>query len=152
MAVWQYSITLFPASGLVNFMGKRPKVLDESISLEYNLWEGADSRTEFWIKNFLSFMSIRKRDYGIIFMGSESGNDVQLVEAGGHISEINTRIDLRDLNSGFLKRVLDIAQKYELLVITEDGRVLDPDINEVYSAICDSKQYRFVQEPGSLFE
>lgn len=79
--------------------------------------------------------------------GEEEGDRLDVAHDGQRITEVYGRIDVRTLSLPFLNRLLDIARKHNVLIVTEDRHVLRPSMKELLGAIHRSRSFAFISDP-----
>lgn len=70
-----------------------------------------------------------------------------MLRNGPRITELYGRLDVRRFSLPFLNRVLALARRCGLLVVTEDRHVLRPSMKELLAAIHRSRSFAFVTDP-----
>jgi hypothetical protein len=89
----------------------------------------------------------RSRDSERNTWGDEDGNRFDVLRDGQGIAEIDVRLDVRNLSVPFLNRIVELARRHGLLVVTEDRQVLQPSLKELLAAIHRSRCFAYVSDP-----
>jgi len=79
--------------------------------------------------------------------GEEDGDRFDVLRDGPQISEMYGRLDVRRPSLQFLNRIVEIARRHDLLIVTEDRHVLRPTMKELLAAIHRSRSFAFVIDP-----
>jgi hypothetical protein len=66
------------------------------------------------------------------------------------ITELSFRADLREPNLKFLNEMLELAKKYEMMLMDRKGNVLNPEFNEIKDFIKVSNTFKFIENPENL--
>jgi hypothetical protein len=147
MATWQFDYHLIPASSIDRHYRWMPVALGEEEYDTVPWWAGFHNFSDF--EDDLSKVlpaapswHPRMRSWGV-----EDGDRFDVTRDGTAIREVFGRIDVRSLSLPFLNRVLELARKHELLIVTEDRHVLRPSMKELLGAIHRSSSFAFVSDP-----
>ncbi|PWK16855.1 hypothetical protein LV89_04675 [Arcicella aurantiaca] len=68
------------------------------------------------------------------------------------ITELSFRADLREPNLVFLNRILELANKNEMMLMDIKGNVFKPELKEVGEFIKISNCYRFLEKPKKFID
>jgi hypothetical protein len=147
VATWQFDFHLIPASNVE----RRFRVMPVTLSVEeydrVDWWEGFDLLRE--IEDELSRLLPRESSWeseGETW-GEEDGDRFDVLRDGHGIAEVYGRLDIRKLSLPFLNRVVEVAHRRDLLIVTEDRHVLRPSLKELLAAIHRSRSFAFVADP-----
>jgi len=167
---------IIPKKGIVEKFGQVPKKLEidyEERTEHYYLKKDGlieeddkfkDALTQDWWSSLeLQPMEIihqidknvRRANYGSDsfvnwkFYSQEVDNDASMAinEETGKIEEIRFRADLREENLKFLKAMIELADKYEWLLMDMKGNLVNPNLKEIGRLIKLSNSYRFLKNP-----
>jgi len=175
MAIYQYYLALIPRKGMIELTDTIPKRIDTDFRnrekyltientenyeidsfeiLNQDVWNNSDlSSNEIIIQ---VDKIIKRADWGNEkylnnwkIENSEKDNDawIELNEKNGKIELFTIRADLREKDLEFLNGVLQIAKRFDLLLIDVKGNVLRPEKREIFISIENSNAFRFVRNP-----
>lgn len=82
--------------------------------------------------------------------GTADGNRFDVSRDGGKLADVFGRIDVRDISMPYVNRVVEIARRYDLLIVTEGRHVLRPSVEDLVEAIRRSPAFAFVQDPEAF--
>ena len=120
MAVWQATFQLVPTRG---FPAEYRDLLDEIVP-----------RIRSWSRD-------------VEWWGNEDGDRIDVLLDAGWPTAGLVRIDLRELDSGFIHAVLRFAAQTGLRLVDEDGQAIEPALGEFMLALRGSRAFRFVENP-----
>lgn len=160
MAIYQFYLAVVPRYGLIKKYGKVPdkiKVIKEDEYFESNTQEywgltGIEPGEKIEEIDAL----IKRANWGDDNFNhnwktysEELDNDAWLSidEKTGKIQELSFRADLREKDLKFLKEMLELAIKYDCLLMDTDGSLVSPKWKEVDKLVKESKSHRFLQDP-----
>ena len=150
MATWQFDFHLVPATAVERHWPVVPLTISADEYDQLDWWSGtellAEIRAElsFWLPQGRSWDPERET------WGVEDGDRLDVLRDGNRIAELFVRFDVRSLSRPFLSRVVDIAQRRQLLVVTEDRHVLRPSVKELMAAIRRSRSFAYVRDPDGF--
>lgn len=153
MAIYQFYFAVFPSEGLRKIKGGIPD------KLTYNDLTGffEDKSVEFWrLSNIDSKIIIsevdkliprsnwgnEKYNYKWKFENGRIDNDVwiSLNEKDEFIEEFSFRVDLRQEKLSFLLKMIELANKYNLIFNDFEGNVVSPSFLQVKKLIQKNKR------------
>ncbi|MGV3611323.1 MAG: hypothetical protein ACO1N0_10265 [Fluviicola sp.] len=164
MALYQFYLLLLPKQSLIHVQGQIPDKLEEEVIQAYfqtnrtDCWKQAELSSPVLISEMdrLVDRSNWKPEAGIAWKTySESvDNDAFLSfnEETQQVEGLSFRADLREPGLKFLKGMLELATKYELLLADRKGMLANPDYSEVGELIRQSNAFRFLSDPESFLK
>lgn len=85
--------------------------------------------------------------------GPEDGTCVLLTQnEDGDVEDLEVRVDMRSPNLELLRKVLAVASRHKLQLLTEDGEVLEPELKWLMQLALQSSASRFLRDPESFLE
>ena len=156
MAIYQFYLAVVPRYGLIKKYGKVPDkitVIKEDEYFESNMqeyWELTGIEPGEKVEEIDKL--VKRENWGNDNFShnwktysEELDNDVWMSvnESTGKIQELSFRADLREKDLQFLKEMLELAIKYDWLLMDIDGNLLSPEWKEVGRLVKESKSYRF---------
>ncbi len=176
MAIWQFQLVIIPRKGILEKIGVIPEILEidyEERTEHYHLKkeglieeedEFKDALTQnWWSSTDLQPIEIihqidkkvRRANYGRDtfvnwkFNNGKVDNDASMSidEETGKIGEIRFRADLREDELKFLKEMIELAEKYDWLLMDMKGNLVEPRFQEVARLIKISNSYKFLKDP-----
>lgn len=145
MATWQFTFSVIPEKTAKNNNNQHALKLndfDDSISWNgYCLSESSIEKIAETLKQTKSWSdSIRQ-------FGCADETCVELFYDKNTLLEISIRLDLRSLTSEILKMVIDFVKDNKALILTPQGVLLKPVLEDVIVVIKKSGAYSFVKNP-----
>ncbi len=176
MAVYQFQLIAIPKKGVLERFGQIPEKLEidyKERTEHYHLKEEGlieeedkfkDALTQdWWSSTKLQPMEIihqidkkvKRANYGSDtfinwkFYSREVDNDASMSinEETGKIEELRFRADLREEKLIFLRAMIELANKYEWLLMDMKGNLANPKLKEIGRLIKISNSYSFLQDP-----
>jgi len=81
--------------------------------------------------------------------GKQDGDLVEVWLEGKRVSSVEARIDCRNLNAQFIRRLFDVAHEWECRLVYDRYRtVLPDDLDGFIRAIWDSPNHKFMEAPA----
>jgi hypothetical protein len=147
MATWQFDFHLIPASSVQRQFRAVPVTIPGEDYDRIDWWDGFDLLHD--IEADLSRLLPRGRSWDSEreTWGEEEGDRFDVLRDSHRIAEVYGRLDVRRLSLPFLNRVVEIARRRNLLIVTEDRHVLRPSVKELLAAIHRSRSFAFVSDP-----
>lgn len=143
MATWQFDLLLVPASAWETRRITPASALSDGTA---EMWAKHDPDSMLSSLHILG-PSVPCWSSSTTCWGAEEGTCLQLSLDGTLIDEVKMRIDMREPDVALLTTVLRLALDMNLVLITEDGDVLPPDLGEVLAAGERSSAGSFVRDP-----
>jgi hypothetical protein len=153
VATWQFDSHLISRKKLVNLFGEVPSALDEEAFESVISWDGSPLPEDS--EKVISSFSKEGKSWSpeIRMWGEESGNRIDLSFDAGRIDSIFVRVDVRNLSIQFLEGVITFSNYIDaVLLVMEDGGVIEPNLQTLVMRIKESNACRFVQDPRKFFE
>jgi hypothetical protein len=150
MAVWQFDFHLIPAAAVERYFHSVPLTISDEDYARVAWWSGDDRLHR--IEEELSMMLPRRHawDSGTVALGVEDGDRFDVLREGERIVEIYGRVDVRTFSLSFVNRVVELARRHDLLMLTEDKHVLRPSVKELARAIRRSRSFAYVADPEAF--
>lgn len=177
MAIWQFHIYLIPQKALRNRYGQVPKqlVMDKDGRSDYiqstDLGiepDFEDALTIHWwldlnvnlnsilptLKSFGDIQSWTQSADGLRSFGDTDKNDISVCfnDTTKIVEEISCRLDLRQLDKGFIEKVLSFATQFDCLLMDRQGRLYQPSLVALFDTIKLSNTNRFVGNPEQFLD
>lgn len=176
MAIWQFQLVIIPRKEILEKFGKIPHALKidyEERTEHYHLKkeglieeedEFSDALTQDWWSStkiqpieiiHQIDKKVRRANYGRDtfvnwkFNNGKIDNDASMSinEETGMIEEIRFRADLREEKLKFLKEMIEMAKKYDWLLMDMKGNLVEPNFEEVARLIKISNSFKFLKDP-----
>jgi len=165
MAIYQYYLAFVPKIGLI----KKHKIIPTQIEISTETGYFDAKTDEYWKLAKINFLEIKvgidkivdKADWGNdkdIFnwktYKAELDNDASLCInfENEEITELSFRADLREPNLNFLNGMLELAKKYEMMLMDRKGNLLNPEFNEIKDFIKVSNTFKFIENPEKFID
>ena len=145
MATWQFDFQLVPRSEVERRFGTIPLTISEDDYEAVNWW--AHNVHQF--NEELSALLPKGRSWNLEIdtWGTEDGHRFSIIRENQRMAELSGRLDVRDLSLSFANRVIEMARRNDLLILTEGRHVLRPSVKELMSAVRRSPSFAFVKDP-----
>jgi hypothetical protein len=164
MAIWQFTIDLYPEAGLLKELRHIPDVLPKkylrsSLSLDDDFGEYVDPTTIFWkdisaipfvdqLDSKLSRIEWLADAMDIISWGNSDTNDVTLTfNKRGEVETLGCRIDMRTIEESFIELILEIASANKLMISNTNGNIIQPSRTALGNLMSNSNASNFVANP-----
>jgi hypothetical protein len=165
MAIYQYYLAFIPKIGLL----KKHEVIPNQIEISTETAYFEAKTDEYWELAQIPFNEIKvgideivdKADWGNdidIFNWKtykvELDNDASMCinSESEKITELSFRADLREPNLKFLNGMLELAKKYEMMLMDRKGNLLNPEFNEIKDFIKVSNTFKFIENPEKFID
>jgi hypothetical protein len=152
MAIWQFSCDLLPETAVRMHLKDIPLVI-RGEQFDQILWWDSWPRAAELTTSIQSLLN-RAPSWSerVDIWGDIEGDTIQIYKSdAGAIEEVFVRVDVRSLSHVFLNGVVVMAQRHGLLIRTEDGHILRPDLKELIAALRRSRSCKFVRDPAGFF-
>ena len=147
MAVWQFQVRLLPQAvaateGLFPG-GELAEAQRESIAW----WDKSklDSEAMQRLRDVLPLGKTWSKELEVF--GDLEATCVTILRDGARPTEVSAKLDLRSLSQGTMDAVLDVAQRLNCFLVTDDNTILKPVAASLAVEIEMSPAYRFVRDP-----
>lgn len=178
MALYQYILFFIPRTALLERYGEIPAQLEHNAEAWEEYWEQTENfedEPEFedafsiawwngstilaeevlpFAEKFGALEDWTKSSEGFRKYGSSSTHDITVGydEKTRALEDFSCRLDVGQLNESILKTVIEIARKFDCLLMNSKAEVFEADINELLKRIKDSNAARFIQDPTQFFD
>src|SRR6185436_9865817 len=82
--------------------------------------------------------------------GTEDGNRVDVWSAGGRVSRVTARVDVRRLDSRFGAALIVFVRSVNGVLVRSDGLLVEPTIKDFAGAIRGSLAWRHASDPAEF--
>ncbi|KIA94534.1 hypothetical protein OA88_22120 [Flavobacterium sp. JRM] len=165
MAIYQYYLAFIPKIGLL----KKHKIIPNRTEIGRDTGYFEANMDEYWQLAQIPFNKIKvgidkivdKADWGNdkdVFNWKtyevELDNDASMSinYKNENITEVSFRADLREPNLKFLNGMLELAKKYEMMLMDRKGNLLNPEFNEIKDFIKVSNTFKFIENPEKFID
>jgi hypothetical protein len=177
VAIWQFHIYFIPRQSLFDKYGHVPILLE----IDTDCWrdyiqsgdlEGEpdfeDALTVHWwlhlnldIKNLLPTLELfgelqewTAQTEGLRSFGNADTNDISVCfdNETNNVEEVSCRIDLRQIDKGFIKNILSLATQFDCLLMDRKGRLYEPTFENLFETIQTSNASRFIEDPRQFLD
>lgn len=165
MAIYQYYLAFVPKIGLI----KKHKIIPTQIEISTETGYFDANTDEYWDLAKINFQEIKvcidkivdKADYGnnnhsFNWKTNEGKLDndawMSINSENNKITELSFRADLREPSLNFLNGMLELAKKYEMMLMDRKGNLLNPEFNEIKDFIKVSNTFKFIQNPEKFID
>jgi hypothetical protein len=152
MAVWQFDVYLVPRrkiSGVIESQGQR--IHEEQFDAT-SWWAGNDLPPGY--RELLAALLPRAASWSpaVELWGEEAGNRIDIARDAEALDEVRARLDVRQLDTGFVEGLARFAATADCCFITEEFEVIPPDAGALLKEAKNSSAYRFVLDPQAFLE
>jgi hypothetical protein len=157
MAAWQFQFSLVPVAGIRRVHGEVVRILPEyrthifsapvkEASDFENYWDGIEMLPAA-VEVLKGLLPERVSWSGDAKMfGSEDGNSIEIWE-----DDINCCLDIRSFDLSLLESLVGIAQMTKcMIVLKDDGRVIDPVLVSIVDEARRSSAAKFLENPSAF--
>ena len=154
MAIYEFKVTILPCKEFnKKFKLFLPLYLwEHGNGTELDIYCGYDTDYEYWTNDsFNKLENILKKEFStqdkpwsedFSYYGYEKSIRF-MVWSNSEGKDISMRIDIRNIDNIFLKKILDILAKFNTIVVIEDtGKVSSSDYNIFIKTLYSSKRYK----------
>ena len=101
-----------------------------------------------------NFSQERYNAKGLKTVGNTETNEITagFNEATNRVEELSCRIDLREIDKPFIDNLFLLAKRYDCLLMDRQGRLFEPNLTDLVSAIKLSNSYRFISNPYGFLD
>ncbi len=150
MAIWQFHVIVVPEEKIL----KKYKCIPDNVNEVEDIqsWEGysLDEFTLVKMSETLKFATSWADN--IKQFGALDKNCIELFYDNNQLIEISLRLDLRDITIDIIKLVIDFTRQNKALLITNNGHVIKPVIENLIKVIKESDAYSFVKNPKEFLD
>ena len=151
MATWQYDFYLIPRQSAVKNLGRAHGLVDREVFNATDWW--SDHRLPAaYDQEFSRMLSSEGAELvsGIRTWGTPDGNRIDVLIESDRECEVLVRADLRSPDVEFLRRILALASQHGCVLLTEDLRLIEPDLQTLASQASQSPAAEFVSDPAGF--
>jgi hypothetical protein len=153
MATWQFSTYLLPRKVFeARFGQQRENLPRDSVLDGGTMWTDKDLADRVLID--LSLILPEMTDYwdesGKAW-GSHQSDIIEVLFEDDVLEEIFFRVDVGSANPQFVRSIVELARKHDLLLFTEGNSALSPELNTFVEALVSSRAARFIRDPEEFF-
>ncbi|MFL5740422.1 MAG: hypothetical protein ACJ75B_09415 [Flavisolibacter sp.] len=177
MAIWQFRIYFIPRLSLFDKYGQVPTQLEMNKEGWKDYIESGDLDKEpefedalsisWWstlnldikellptLQQFGELQEWTARTEGLRSFGDTETNDISVsFDHQTHkVQELSCRLDLRQIDKGFINRFLSLATRHDCLLMDSQGRLYEPTVEKLFDTIQLSNANRFVEDPRQFFD
>lgn len=177
MAIWQFHIYFIPRQSLFDRYGHVPPSLEmnkegwEDYFQKFDLDkepEFEDAMTIQWwlnlnvdinellptLQQFGELQEWTATCYGLRCFSDTETNDISVCydDQKSKVQELSCRLDLRQIDKGFVAKLLCLAKRFDCLLMDRQGRLYEPIIENLMEKIELSNANRFVEDPRQFLD
>jgi hypothetical protein len=91
---------------------------------------------------------------GLRCFGDTETNDISVSfdHQTNTVQELSCRLDLRQIDKGFVNKFLSLAKRFDCLLMDRQGRLYEPTTENLVDIIELSNASRFVEDPRQFFD
>jgi hypothetical protein len=91
---------------------------------------------------------------GLRSFGNTDTNDISVCfdHQSNQVQELSCRLDLRQIDEGFVIKLLSLATRFDCLLMDRQGRLYEPTIENLLNKIELSNVSRFVEDPRQFLD
>ena len=147
MAAWQFDLHLIPRLKLLEVFTSIPDTIKRDVFDSVLWWGDFQPPTDYrsFISTFLDEDASWSKE--ILAWGDRDDNRVEVMLGRGDVAEIFIRVNVRELNLSFLEGIITFAKYCDCLLLTEEMKLLEPDLSPLTSEINQSAAQRYVADP-----
>lgn len=152
MAIWQFSFVIVPEEKIANIMGNN---MDYSIIEhieELMIWKGYSIKDSSLVEISKVLASTRSWSDNIKQYGASDESCLELYYEEDVLIEISVRLDLRSLTKNILEGISSFIEANKGIILTRNGDLIRPVIDDILKVIKTTDAYRFVKEPGEFIK
>jgi hypothetical protein len=150
MAVWQYDMHLIPRERVMSMFYSLPARLEPELWESVDWWRDSEVGAACVAILDAAFPRYESWDASASTWGSDNGDHIAIRKGDEQTTSVFLRIDVLRLTHEVLASVVRFASCCDCVVLTEDLRLLEPDLETLSAAIRQSPAFRFVQDPQRL--
>jgi hypothetical protein len=141
MAIWQFDLHLVPRADAA-----RNPVLPGS-ELKNEAW--ADATLPMNYQAQLDAIAPRTKSWSpkVEMWGVEDGSRITVWWIDGRISSVWVRLDARDPSPAFAEAVLDLARRWDCVLLAKGGELVEPEMEKLGPVLARSGAAQFVLDP-----
>ena len=177
MAIWQFHIYFIPRQSLFDKYGHIPELLemnkegwsdyiqngdldnepDCEDALTNSWWSNVNLDINLLLPTLQKFGELQEWTStcdGLRRFGDTETNDISVSfnHRTNKVQELSSRLDLRQIDKGFIRKALLLATQFDCLLMDAQGRLYEPTIENLFDTIQLSNANRFVEDPKQFFD
>jgi hypothetical protein len=145
MAGWQVEFYLIPRRALATPIALTPTVLRDT-----DWWATNSFPPDYRTRLAGIVANARPSSPNVESWGDDDGNRVDVWSAGGRVSRVMVRVDVRRLDSKFGAALIVFARTGDAVLVRADGLVVEPTISAYAGALRSSAAWRFASDPAAF--
>jgi hypothetical protein len=147
MAIWQIRFALIPNSEELGYHLNNNMLRKYEVNLSWNGY----SITNDSIMDLSKVLTPNESwSDDIKLFGSLEHTCVELFYEEDMLDEISIRLDLRNLTLDLLEAIINFIKSNNGLILTHNGSLINPSLNEIIGEIRMSDAYSFLQNPETF--
>jgi hypothetical protein len=144
MADWHVDFHVVPRRALDTSGARAPGALDS------NWWTGHALPTDYQ-RQLGAVAPVEQPDRADTqSWGPIDGNRIEAVSAGGRVTSMRIRVDVRKPDSKFGAAVLQFVRVAGAVLVRSDGLVVPPDVGAFAAALRSADAWRFASDPATF--
>lgn len=152
MATWQYDIHLLPSTYALEHRASIIASSESDLIDTSPAWVSYDRAKSLIDEISRVLPAASSWSSSIRVWGIEDSDRFEIVWSAGNIDDVLARIDVRKLSKQFLQSIVDLAKRHDLVLLTTNKSIIEPDLGVLLEAIKSSDAYRFVMDPTGFLE
>ncbi|SOD14601.1 hypothetical protein [Pedobacter xixiisoli] len=157
MAIWQFNIYFIPRQTLLEKYGQVQTKLEFEKAFKIHWWLNLNVDTKELLPLLQQFGDLQEwtsKTDGLRSFGDTETNDISICfdNKTNKVEELSCRLDLRNVDKFFIKKVLSIATLYDCLLMDSRGRLFQPTIAALDESIQLSNATRFVDDSKQFLD
>ena len=149
MAIWQFRLTLVPASEIQCRYANMPNVIPPEDAEDFPWWNKTQPHANFEDQIDKILPEIKSWSFGMRIWGDERSNTATVCynDDNNKIEWIGFRIDIRAISEEYITAICAVAQDLECIFITGTYHLLVPKVEAVLDAIGHSTAKKYIEDP-----
>lgn len=145
MAIWQVDFEIIPQKMLRG----APRPLTQALVTETPWWKGSPLPADYRAQLDAVVPRGRAGSADLESWGLEDGNRVDVRSAGGEITHVSARVDVRRLDARFGAALLGLVRRLGAALVRRDGLIVEPTIGAFAAALRDSPAWVSANDPAA---
>lgn len=152
MAIWQFDMFLVPSAAVVRLVGQDSTFVSWSLIDRGDLWDDFGHRDQVrdMVAGILGKPTVRRDRMAT--WGEDQSSVLTVIDDGVLVREISARVDARDERLVMADVVVGIAEYFQLLIVTEQGKLLPADHQVLRKEIMGSRAWQFAKDPVAALD
>ncbi|MBS1809053.1 MAG: hypothetical protein JST84_12895 [Acidobacteria bacterium] len=153
MATWQYDLSLIPCSKVLEQYGSVPQNIEYEDFNRVKWWEGGSLPSNILTTLDTFFPRITHWHKNTQGWGREDSDFIEITFTNEDLSDIFIRIDVRNINLNFLKKITELAKNCNCFLVSMEWlKIITPNVSLLLEDIKDSAANRFAKNPDEFFD